>query len=108
MLQELLEGLREMPVVNWLAQGQENPSEIGEIVGLMLEVDLALMGEVDQFIGSAGQGGAEGNSARRPGAAPELDLLDLPTEEEAVEAAEAVEINQGFPAPGSPRRGPPR
>jgi hypothetical protein len=90
MLQELLEGLRAMPVVKWLAEGHEHPSEIGEIVGLMLEVDVALMSEVDTFIGSAGQGGAAGNRASGPGGGTDSELLDLPPEEESEAAAAGI------------------
>jgi len=80
-LRELLAELGAMPVLNWLKEGKEAPSDISDTISLMLEVQTGLMSEIDVFIGSVESGGAGHD---RSAAAEELgDLADLKDGEES-------------------------
>ncbi len=57
-LRELLADLGTMPVLNWLKEEKEAPSDISDTISLMLEVQTGLMSEIDVFIGSVESGSA--------------------------------------------------
>jgi len=79
-LEELLSDLNSMMVSRWLNDPKEDPTEIGEAVGLMLQLVVSLEGEIDVFIGGADNPAAvEGLPARAP--EEETDLVDLVTDE---------------------------
>ena len=79
-LRDLLAELGAMPVLNWLKEGKEAPSDISDTISLMLEVQTGLMSEIDVFIGSVESGGAGYDRST----ASELgDLADLKDGEEA-------------------------
>jgi len=78
-LRELLADLGTMPVLNWLKEEKEAPSDISDTISLMLEVQTGLMSEIDVFIGSVESGSAGFDRA----AASELgELADLKEGEE--------------------------
>lgn len=78
-LRELLAELGTMPVLNWLKEEKEAPSDISDTISLMLEVQTGLMSEIDLFIGSVESGSARYDRA----AGTELDeLADLKEGEE--------------------------
>ena len=56
-LRELLADLATMPVLTWLKEEKEAPSDLGDTISLMLEVQAGLMQEIDIFIGSVESGG---------------------------------------------------
>jgi hypothetical protein len=56
-LRELLADLATMPVLTWLKEESEAPSDLGDTISLMLEVQAGLMKEIDVFIGSVESGG---------------------------------------------------
>ena len=56
-LRELLADLATMPVLTWLKDEKEAPSDLGDTISLMLEVQASLMKEIDVFIGSVESGG---------------------------------------------------
>ena len=70
-LRELLSQLNAKPVMTWLHGEKESPGDISDTVSLMLEVQAALMGEIDLFIGSVESGAFRGD------AASEGELRDL-------------------------------
>lgn len=82
-LTELLGDLNSLLVSRWLNDPKENPDEIGETVGLMLQVVASLEGEVDVFIGSVDAANAAGAKAGpQTSAEPEeTELADLGTDE---------------------------
>lgn len=45
-----------MPVLTWLKEEKEAPSDISDTISLMLEAQTGLMGEIDLFIGSVESG----------------------------------------------------
>jgi hypothetical protein len=57
-LMDLLADLKAMPVLNWLKEEREAPSDVSDTISLMLEVQAGLMAEIDLFIGSVESGGA--------------------------------------------------
>ena len=78
-LKELLDELGTMPVLNWLKEEKETPSDISDTISLMLEVQAGLMSEIDLFIGSVESGSARYDR----GAVTELgDLADLKESDE--------------------------
>jgi hypothetical protein len=81
LLQALLERLGPMPVLTWISEGQENMSEIGEVVSLMLEVDLNLMKEIDHYVDTTVFMQESSDGGRRSVADPAGDIFDLPPEE---------------------------
>ena len=83
LLQPLLQRLEPRPVVTWLADGHRDLSEIGEVVGLMLQVGTILMEEVDVYL-EASQLAEEVSDGTGPVAVdPAADLFDLPEEDES-------------------------
>lgn len=70
-LRELLADLATMPVLTWLKEEKEAPSDLGDTISLMLEVQAGLMREIDVFIGSVESGG--GRYDRNAG----VELADL-------------------------------
>ncbi len=80
LLLRLRERLEPMPVLTWMSQGAEHAAELGELIGLMLEVHIGLMKEVDAFVDSTV------SEADAIGGASEVvdlgsDLFDLPDRE---------------------------
>ena len=55
-LRELLAELAAMPVLTWLKEEKEAPSDLSDTISLMLEVQTELMREIDLFIGSVESG----------------------------------------------------
>ena len=70
-LRELLADLATVPVLTWLKEEKEAPSDLGDTISLMLEVQAGLMQEIDIFIGSVESGGVryDGNAS--------VELADL-------------------------------
>ena len=63
-------------VSRWLKDSKERPEDIGETVGLMLQVVAGLMGEIDVFIGSV-----DTATSPAPSGPEETELMDLVTDE---------------------------
>ncbi len=92
-LKELLADLAAMPVLHWLKEEKEAPSDISDTISLMLEVQTGLMSEIDLFIGSVESGSARYDRA----AGAELgELADLKEGDEGAEDLKAA-VN-GTPA----------
>jgi hypothetical protein len=73
-LRELLAELATMPVLTWLKEEKEVPSDLSDTISLMLEVQAGLMREIDFFIGSVESDGVryDRNAA--------VELVDLKEE----------------------------
>ena len=81
-LTELLGDLNSMLVSRWLNDPKEDPTDIGEAVGLMLQLVVGLEGEIDVFIGGADNAAAVvGKTSQESGPDEETDLVDLITDE---------------------------
>jgi hypothetical protein len=80
----MLADMNSLPVRRWIDDPKEKPF-VGETVGLMLQLMVSLMGEMDVFIGSEDLSAAWGESATP--LSPDLDeesgLLDLNADEPA-------------------------
>jgi len=79
-LRELLAELGTMPVLNWLKEEKEAPSDISDTISMMLEVQTGLMSEIDVFIGSVE---SSGTSSDRGSVGELSELADLKDGEEA-------------------------
>ncbi len=88
-LRELLAELKTMPVLNWLKEEHEAPSDISDTISLMLEVQAGLMAEIDLFIGSVESGGARYD---RSIPAELSDLHDEEAPEEDEQAADGAAV----------------
>jgi hypothetical protein len=75
-LRQLLAELATMPVLTWLKEEKEAPSDISDTISLMLEAQTGLMSEIDLFIGSVESGGVRYDRSNDP------DLADLPEGDE--------------------------
>lgn len=84
LLQQLLEKLGPMPVAIWMSDGRENPTVIGEVVGLMLEVNSSLTREIDAFVDTTVIMQEASGSLAPATSDPGADLLDLPSDGETV------------------------
>ncbi len=80
-LESRASGLRTTPLLGWLSEGAATPADIGEIVTLMLDVELLLENEVDRYVertvfmaDAAAGGGPNGDD-------PSSNLLDLTADE---------------------------
>jgi hypothetical protein len=73
----------DMVLVNrWLNDPKEKPEDIGETVGLMLQVLAGLTGEIDVFIGSVDTSQSKDETAASPlPAEEETEMVDLVTDE---------------------------
>jgi len=80
-LAQMLEDANSLVVSRWLNDPKEKMDEIGETVGLMLQVVAALMGEIDVFIGSVDTVGAEKPEQEQAPQEVETELVDLVTDE---------------------------
>ena len=64
-LSQMLTDINSLLVSRWLNDPRENPEDVGETVGLMLQVVAGLMGEIDVFIGGVDTSPATIEAARK-------------------------------------------
>lgn len=82
-LVHLLADVDSQLVSGWLKDPRENRDDVGETVGLMLQVVASLMGEIDVFIGSVDtpETGEPASAASTGSREVETELVDLVSDE---------------------------